>query len=206
MTTAPSLSSIAPEIFLLLIVVFILVRRTLRMLSGTRYSADRLIAFAGIYVLLFAALAAATLYAASISWGPNALVLIAPYVALPVAAAWVVAPYVQRIVRFERRDNDEWYYRLTWHIPALYLSLFVARFFAEIVVYGPSAAFAFPPPAPPSGPALWVLIGVDLLFAISLGLLVGRGLGVFRAYRALPATPLPPSPLPSGADPPSRLQ
>jgi hypothetical protein len=32
---------------------------------------------------------------------------------------------------------------------------------------------------------LAILIGVDLLFGLTLGLLVGRGVGVYRAYERL---------------------
>lgn len=200
MSAPLSASSVTAEIVLLLLIVFVLVRRTYGMVQGTRYSAPRLFVFAGFYVVLFVALAVATLYAAISTWGSNAYLLIPAYTALPIAAAWAVAPYVQKIVRFERRDDQEWYYRLAWHIPALYLSLFIARFVAEIVVFGPSAAFAFPPPAPPSGAALWILIGVDLLFAVSLGLLVGRGIGVYQAHQALPPVSVASPPLPSAPE------
>ena len=187
--------SATPELVLLLLFVFIVGRRTYAMLQGTRFSLGRVFAFAALYVLLFAALAFATLYSAVGTWGASAYSLLAPYVALPVVSALLIAPYVQRTVQFERRDDGQWYYRLTWQIPVAYLSLFVTRFIAEIVVYGPSSAFALPPPAPPSTTALWILIGVDLLFGISLGLLVGRGWGVYRAYRELPPSPGPPPPL-----------
>ncbi len=191
-------SSTETEVILLALIVFILVRRTVLMVQGTRFAPMRLFAFAGVYVLLFIALAFATLYAAVGTWRLEGYLLVLPYAAVPVVGAIAVAPYVQRIVHFELRPDGAAYYQLSWHIPALYLALFVTRFVAEIVVYGPSAAFDVPPPAPPSTEALYVLIGVDLLFALSLGLLVGRGLGVYRAHRAWAETagnsPKPPSP------------
>lgn len=197
-----ALPSVAPELFLLAIFILIIARRTVRQIQGARFSTARMFAFAAFYVLLFAALAFTTLYAATTTWGPNAYLLLAPYVAVPVVAAYLAAPYVRRIVRFERRDNGDWYYRLSWHVPVLFLALFSARLVAEVAVFGLAGVeITLPPPLPPSVAALEVLIGVDLLFAVSLGLMVGRGIGVVQAHRKLPseAAVLPPSPpLPSG--------
>ena len=181
--------------------VFLVVRRTIRQLRGAPYSPGRLWVFAGLYVLLFSALAFTTLFAAVSTWGTDAYVLLAPYVATPCIAAFLAAPYVERVVRFERREDGQLYYRLSWHIPVLYLVLFTARFVAEIVVFGLAGVIvSFPPPLPPTVTDLGILIGVDLLFAVSLGLLVGRGVGVYEAHRALPPETVPPPspPLPSG--------
>ena len=167
------------------------------MVQGTRYSTGRLVAFAAFYILLFVALAFTTLYAAVGTWGSDAALLLAPYVAVPTLAAVLVVPYVRRIVRFERRDDGRWYYRLPWLIPVLYLALFVFRILAEFAVFGVAGlVFSFPLPAPPSVGALEILIGVDLLFGFSLGLLVGRGIGVYRAHRDLPAEPASPADTP----------
>jgi hypothetical protein len=196
--------SLGPALVFLVLIVLIIVRRTVLMIQGAQYSAPRLFAFAGIYILLFAALAFGTLYAAAATWGASAYALVALYVAIPVAAATIAAPYVARIVRFEQRGNGVWYYRLSWHVPVLYLVLFIARIVAEIVIFGLNEILvSFPPPTPSTVTALVVLIVVDLLFGVSLGLLIGRGLGVLRAHRDLLARagvpPPPPSPpLPSG--------
>jgi len=200
--TAPNLSSVAPGVILLAVIVLVIARRTIRQIQGARYSVGRLVVFASFYVLLFVALASATLYAAVVAWGSDAYVLLVPYLAIPLVGAYLTAPYIRRVVHFERRGDGAWYYRLSWHIPVLYLALFTARIAAEIAVLGIAGAEpSIPPPPPPSVGALEVLIGVDLMFAASLGLMVGRGLGVVRAHRDLPAEPTasPPSPpLPSG--------
>jgi len=201
MSTPPP-SSLTPELFVLAILILIIARRTIRQIQGAPFSTGRMFGFAAFYVLLFVALAFATLYAALVTWGPNAYLLIAPYVAVPVLGAWFAAPYVRRIVHFERHEDGTWYYRLSWHIPVLYLALFIARLLGEIAVFGLAGIIiSFPPPAPPSVVALEALIGVDLLFALSLGLMVGRGIGVVLAHRNLSpelAGPPPSPPLPSG--------
>jgi hypothetical protein len=175
----------AAAVFLVLIVL-VVARRTYRQIYGAPYSTGRLFVFAGFYVLLFGFLAFGTLYAAVALWGPDAFLLLVAYGAVPTAAAVLAAPYVERVVRFERRPNGAWYYRLSWHVPVLYLGLFITRIAAEIAIFGLSAVLiSFPPPAPPSMAALAILMGVDLLFGLSLGLLVGRGVGVYRAYERL---------------------
>lgn len=194
-------SALAPELFVLLIFVLILARRTYAQIQGAPYSVGRLFGFAGFYVLLFAALAFGTLYAAVATWGSIAYGFLVVYVAVPAVAAILAAPYVRRIVRFEQRGSGSWYYRLSWHVPVLYLTLFVVRIGAEVAVFGLSAfLITFPPPTPSSVAALVILIGVDLLFGFSLGLLIGRGIGVYRARRDLPtavaAVPEPSPPLP----------
>jgi len=202
--SAPPASSVTPEIVFLVLIIVIIARRTVLQLQGSRFSGGRLFVFAGFYTLLFVALAFATLYAATVAWGTNAYLLLVPYVAVPALGGAFAAPYVRRIVRFERRANGEEYYRLSWHIPVLYLALFTARIVAEIAVFGLAGVeFTIPPPAPPSVGALEILIGVDLLFGLSLGLLLGRGVGVYLAHRDLPpeevgSAPPPSPPLPSG--------
>jgi len=201
MASGPGISgAISSELLIVALIVLILARRTYRQLTGAPFSASRLFGFAGFYILLFALLAATTLVAAVVTWGTVAFALLAPYLAIPVLAAILTAPYVRRVVRFDRRSDGQWYYRLSWHIPVVYLALFVSRIGAEIVIYGPSGALpSIPPPAPPSGAVLWVLVAVDLLFALSLGLLVGRGIGVYRAHKDLPVPAISAS---RGADPP----
>jgi len=199
-----SLSGAAPALVFLVLLIFLVARRTIRQVQGAPFSVPRLFVFAGLYVLLFGALAFTTLYAAVGTWGENAYLLLGPYIALPVVAGVLAAPYVRRIVRFERRESGEWYYRLSWHVPVLYLALFTVRLVAEVAVFGAAGLVpSFPPPAPPSTGALEILVGVDLLFSVSLGLLLGRGVGVVWAHRDLPAeahapSPPPSPPLPSG--------
>jgi len=196
--SAPPVSSVTPEIVILVFLIAIIARRTVLQLQGARFSVGRLFVFAGIYVLLFVAFAVTTLFAAVVAWGTTAFLLVVPYAGVPAVAAFLAAPYVRRIVRFERRGDGEWYYRLSWHIPILYLVLFTARIVAEVAVFGLAGVeFTIPPPAPPSVGALEILVGVDLMFAVSLGLLVGRGVGVVLAHRDLPKDAAPPTPPPS---------
>lgn len=170
------------------------------MVHGTAYSWARLIVFAGFYVLLFGAFGAVTIYTAVGTWGTYGGALVAPYAGVVATAAILSAPYVRRIVRFERRADGRWYYRLPWIVPVLTLGLFVARFVAEFAVFGLAATTSFVLPTSVPSDVLLVLVGIDLTFGISVGLLIGRAIGVYRAFGDLPSPPdvTPSPPLPSG--------
>jgi hypothetical protein len=180
--SSPSSSDVSTAAILLVLIVAILARRTYLLMRGARYSPGRLFGFTGFYVLLFALLAVPTIFAAVSSWGVYGWLLIAAYAVVPAAAAVVAVPYVRRIVRFEERGSGQWYYSLPWHIPVLYLSLFVVRFVLEILLFGPAFVTSFALPASIPTGALLVLAGVDLLFGLSTGILVGRSVGVYRAF------------------------
>jgi len=189
-------------VILLAIIVLILVRRTVSVIQGTTYSAGRVFGTSVFYTVLYGALAASTIAAAVGLWGDEALLLIAPYAAVVVGAALVAAPYVRRIVHFEPNGTGGWTYRLPWTVPALYLALFIVRVVVELVVFGPAVLSTFTlPPVPAT--TLFLVIGVDLLYSGSTGLLLGRAVGTYLAYREIertppapPATPLPSRPLP----------
>lgn len=192
---APPAQGLSSALFVVALIVLLLVRRTIALVAGTRYSPVRLFATAGLYVLLFAALGFTTVYAAEAAWGVTATLLVAAYAAVVVAAAYVASGYVRRIVRFEQREGGQWYYRLPRLVPLLSLGLFVVRFGVELWVFGFSATTSFLPTSLSSG-VVALLIAIDLLFGVSVGLLLGRGAGVYRAFRERSASP------PASASPP----
>jgi len=187
-------SAYTSTLVVLALIVYLIVRRTVAQIRGARYSTGRLIVFASFYVLLFVVLGATTLWVAYTVGGTAGLLLLAPYAAAVAVPAWVTAPYVQRIVKFETRESGERYYRLPPFVPVLYLGLFVVRFAFELVLFGPS--LTLPTSFPPG--LLDTLVGLDLLYGGSTGLLIGRSVGVYRAHAALRPPPAEP-PLPSGS-------
>ena len=194
-----SVGNLAPAFLILAILVLFMVRRTIRLVQGTRYSAARQFALTGFYVLLFVALAGGTIWVATSSWGIVGLGLVAPYAAVVVGAALLATPYVRRIVRFEQRAPGVWYYRLPWIVPALYVILFVVRLVLEVALFGPASVASFTLPTSVPTATLLILIAVDLLYGGSTGILLGRSFGVYYAHRDLEragGTGAPP--LPSG--------
>lgn len=183
----------------LAILVLIIARRTYLNLHGARYAPGRMFAWAGFALLFFVAFAATTIYAALGSWGPIAWLLTVPYVVTAVIAAAVTYPHVRKVVRFDRRDAGPVFYMLPWLVPVTYFVLYTARLVVEVVIFGLAsiASFSFPTSLPTG--TLVVVIGFDLLYAVSVGLLFGRGLAVRRAYLdAGPGGPAPRTTLEAG--------
>jgi hypothetical protein len=185
---------LSPEstgLIFLVLIFLLLARRTVALAQGTPYSPVRVFGYGAFTTLIFVFFGATTIYIATTVWGPIALVLIAPYAGVVVASAIIAEPRVRARVRFERRGGQGWYYRLPIIVPVLTLVLFVVRLTAEILLFGLTAAvtFVFPTTVPLS--TLLVLIGVDLLYGISVGLLFGRGFAVRAAYAAGPAQETP---------------
>ena len=193
---APSAAQIEPTIVIVAILLLLVARRTYASISGAAYSPARLFAFVGFAALFFALFAGSTIYAALGTWGSVAWLLLAPYLLVPAVVVGVTIPHVRAAVRFERRDNGQTYFRLPWLVPVLYLVLFTSRLAIEIVLFGLSSLFS--PSFPSSLPTgtLLVTIAFDLLYAVSVGLLLGRGVGVRQAFErsAAPATPPPANP------------
>ena len=176
-------TGLTSAIVVLVLLVAIFARRTYALLTGARYSPPRLFALTGFYVLLFALFGFTTLYAASDLWGADAGLLAVAYGAVVIGATWVARPYVRRIVRFEQRDRGTWYYRLPLLVPLLSLGLFVLRFGAELAIFGLSVTTSFVLPSSLPAGLVAVLVVIDLLFGASVGLLLGRAVGVYEAFR-----------------------
>jgi hypothetical protein len=189
--TASLSSSDLTGLFIVFLIVVLLARRTYALSQGTVYSPARVFGYGAFSSFLFVVFGASTIYVAVGTWGWDGLALIAPYAGVVLAAAWVARPRVQALVRFERRDDHQLYYRLPVVIPVLTLILFVVRVTAEAFVFGLNALFSFTfPTSLPLG-SLLILIASDLVFGTSIGLLYGRGFGVRAAYLAGPGREAP---------------
>jgi hypothetical protein len=189
--SAPTSAPVTTGVIVLVLIALLMVRRTYALSQGTPYSPVRVFGYGAFSSFLFVAFGASTIYVAVGTWGWIGLALIAPYAGVVVGAALLVRPRVQALVRFERRNDQQLYYRLPIVIPVLTLVLFVVRASVEIYLFGLNAlvTFTFPTSAPLG--TLLILIAVDLLYGVSIGLLYGRGLGVRDAYLAGPALEAP---------------
>jgi hypothetical protein len=192
-------SSTETALILLVIIVLIFVRRALLIVRGSVVNPARLFAFAGFYTVLFALVVA-------FGTVEPPLILYVGLPALLVVSAFFATRHVKGHVVLEQRPPDpRWYYKLHPWILVVYVVLFVARIGISIAVLGPSAAFTYGAPVsglPPLSAALLDI--VDVLFAASTGLLLGRTVGVYLAYREKVATaPTPPPSAPPTAPLPS---
>ncbi len=182
---------------LLAIIVLVFVRRIYYMVQGTRVQPARLVGYAVVYVALF-------LFTVGLSDTGEPVYVYAIEAVVAVVAALLSDWYVARHVVLERRPPDNaWYFKLHPWIPILYVVLFIARVAISLEVLGANAFDFAPPSVPLSSFDLLLLEVVDILFAGSTGFLVGRSVGVYRAYRresakAL-ASPPPSAPPPAGS-------
>ncbi len=187
---APPSSDLTSVVIVLALFVWIMARRTYAVTRGTPYSGTRVFAYGALSTAIFAAFGATTIYVAVGSWGSLAVALVAPYVAVVLSAAVVATPRVERLARFERRADGRLYYRLPVIVPVISLVLFLARIGVEIGLFGLAAFATFSVPSSLSTGGLLVLISFDLLYGVSVGILLGRGLGVRRAFRHSGDAPL----------------
>ncbi len=176
-----------------------MVRRTVAIIQGARYGPGRLFVFACFSSVFFVLFGASTLYVAVGTWGMAAVGLVAAYAGIVVVAAVAVVPHVARVCKLERRDDGAIYFRLPAVIPVASLVLFLARAAIEVALFGVAAFSSFTLPTSLPVDSLLVVIGFDLMYGVSIGLLFGRALGVRQAVARLVASPLPSKPLQGGS-------
>ncbi|MCI4326183.1 MAG: hypothetical protein L3K16_00885 [Thermoplasmata archaeon] len=200
MTMAVSLnSSDAGPIVLLILIAVIIGRRVVLMVRGTQVRPGRMFAIAAFYVALFGLTIAS-------SFNELPVWTYVVDIAVVVAASIGATVLVQKRVVVEWKDGM-WMYRLGALIPAIYLTLFVVRLALDLFVLNvnPFDFTTLPSPAPLTGTPLVIVVLVDVLFAFSTGLLVGRTLGVYLEYRKFAKAGPPPGavPLPGAGGGPS---
>jgi len=178
---SPPPGELSTTALVLAILVLIIARRTYLNVQGARYSPTRMFAFVGWGFLFFALFAATTLYAALGTWGEVSWLLIAAYAGTATVVALRTVPHVRSVVRFEERNGVP-YYRLPWLVPVLYLVLYTARLIVEIAIFGLASVASFSVPSSLPAGVLGIAVAFDLLYAVSVGLLLGRVLGVRSAY------------------------
>ncbi|MGI0054929.1 MAG: hypothetical protein ACREB9_03315 [Thermoplasmata archaeon] len=170
-------SDLGPVVIAILVVSFVFVRRIIATQRGARISEVRFVIYSAFVVAIFGL---------TILTGALVLPIWEIPVDLAVLAAFVGvgAIYVGRRVRIVEQAPGEWVYLLGPLVPILYLALFLTRLSLDFIVLNVSP-FTFTLTSSGLTPfAAATLAIVDLLFAVSTGLVVGRTIGVYRAYRA----------------------
>jgi hypothetical protein len=169
----------------LVIIVFILARRTAMMVRGTPLRVGRLVGIAVVYIALFAFAIGFDLLIEP--WWVGVIDL-----AVVVSAAVLLPAYIESRVTVYRGPGGAWYYRLGYLVPAVYLVLFVARLGIEFGVLNIDPFDTTPFTTTFTNFQLALLALVDGLFAFSTGLLVARTVAVYRVYqRTVAAEPKP---------------
>lgn len=186
-------SALTSTVVLVAIVVFVFVRRIRASLRGTRLSEGRLFGYAAFIGAIFALTTIA---------GITILPWYSFVLDVTIGAVLGVVSYrhVQERVVIERVGPDRWIYRLGPLLPIVYLVLFVTRLALDLVVLNiqPFGTSVLPASLSPTTVAVFLL--VDVLFAASTGLSIGRSVGVYREWQRRRTRPAPP-PRPSGDRP-----
>ena len=162
----------------LLIALFI-ARRSYNMTVGVAFSTAR---FAATLVLIF--LVWALNEAESLLLIPWALPsLVALDTGILVASGLLLAGVAQRMTTVTQAPSGRWMIRVHFGLATGFLVLFVVRLVIAVALFPSSLEFGSVAGYPPESQQL-VLAVIDALFSLSVGLLVARTLGAFRAKRA----------------------
>lgn len=183
-------SNLTSAIILLLVFGFIFGRRLLASVRGQRIRVGWLVAYPVLVVGLFAL---------TVSAGALALPLytFAIYGGVLISCYFVGESYIRQSVEVVETAPGVWIFRAGILLPAVYIVLFMARALLDLLVlnYNPFGG-SLAPLALSTG-TLAILLVVDLLYAASTGLIVGRTVAVYRMYRVKRAA-AGEAPLPSG--------
>ncbi len=186
MATAPSVE--LGYGVLLFVIAALSVRWAYRTITGTPVSFAAIVGMSVVYVLIFA-------YAALNSLRTLADLLLVPFVIVAAVAAVIAARYVEQVVRFEQRSDGRWYFRLGLFLPMLYIAILVSRLVENLILLRIDPFQVQLPPALPLGSlAARIVFTSNVLFAAGTGFLVGRNLGVHRAFVRLRARTAPARP------------
>ena len=165
--------------------------RSYRSYQGRVYSPGRVLIFPVLILLVFSLTEVETV--AAVPWS-FPLWVVADLV-IVVGAAMVTLPIAPRLVRVSRRDDGQWYYQFGIELIAFYLGLWIVRLGLAAYYDPASLEFAVPTGPPLSATASDVLLLIQGLFAISSGLVIGRGVVTYRLCEqarkgSTPSTPL----------------
>lgn len=169
------------------LIALLIARRTYLLVHGVRYSLARLLTSPLLYGVLLALTVAESALALPWFWVPVDVVCV-------VLGTYISAVHAERTVVFTALPQAGLEYRLTWHVGAIYLGLWIARLALEIAYFPQLLSFSSPPTTiGASSAALLVLAVVEALFSLSSGMLIGRAIGVMRARNARGGAPAEPS-------------
>lgn len=164
--------------------------RSYRSYQGRRYSSGRVLIFPVLIVLLFLVTEAETISA--VPWAFPTWTAVDGTVL--VAASLATLPMAGRLVRVTRREDGDWYYQYGIELIGVYLGLWVLRL--GLTLYFDPASIEVEVGAAPvalSATAAAVLVLIQGLFAVSSGLVIGRGIGTYRLYSRAQKRPIAPA-------------
>lgn len=163
-------------IFIQVVIVLLVLRRSYAMTQGVPYSAPRLVLLPGLVLVL---------------WGVSELestlltpwavpYLIALNLAILIATSWSFTSLAGRMTKVDRSTSGGVSYRIGFSLAALFVSVFVIRLTLAIALFPSSLEFGSPPGGFPPVQQQVVVAVIDALFSVSVGLLLARAIGIRR--------------------------
>jgi hypothetical protein len=197
-----SLSSSAIVVLAIqILIVLLILRRQILIYQGTPVSGARIALGAGLILFLFA-LIELTGYAVLGSAFPNLGWAVLGNVAIVAVASFAFARVAERQARVWKDPRGFWMYQMGLGPAILYVGLYFARLGLEFAFF--PSLLQFQTGGVSSQTTVLQLVILEVvaaLVAISSGILVGRGIGVYRRVQQLERSSPAPPPLVSQSPP-----
>lgn len=178
--TTPELTAI----FIQVVIVLLIVRRSYAMTQGVPFSGVRLVALPALILILWI-----LSELESVLLTPWAFpYLIALDLVILIGTALAFTGVAERMTQIYREPSGGWSYRIGFSLAALFLGVFVVRLAIAVLLFPSSLAFGSPPGGYPPVQQQIVLGTVDALFSFSAGLLVARSIGIRRKWQGARAS------------------
>jgi hypothetical protein len=178
--TSAELTAILVQVAIALLVV----RRSYAMTQGVPYSSARLLILPVLLLVLWS-----VTELESILLTPWAVpYLLALDAGLVVATAYAFTGIAERATEVSAAPAGGWSYRIGFALAALFVGAFVVRLAVVVTLFPSALEFGSPVAGFPPVQQQLALGGIDALFSVSVGLLVGRSVGIARKVRAVQAS------------------
>jgi hypothetical protein len=173
-------SAAVTAIFVQLLIVLLVVRRSYNMARGVRYSSARLAVIPVLILLLWIVteLEATALTPWAIPY------LLAADAAILVLTTIVFIPVAERMTHVTREPSGGGTYRIAFSLAALFVAVFLVRLVLAIVLFPASLEFGPIGGGYPPLEQQIVIAVIDALLSVSVGLLVARSVGIRRKWEA----------------------
>ncbi|MGD0588413.1 MAG: hypothetical protein ABSA63_06445 [Thermoplasmata archaeon] len=174
--TSPELTAI----FIQVVIVLIIVRRSYYMTRGVPYSGLRLAVLPALILILWVLSELESLLLTP--WALPYLIVLD--LAILIGTALGFTPVAERMTEVTREASGVGSYRIGFSLAALFVGAFVVRIGVAIVLFPSSLEFGSPPGGFPPTQQQLVLGVIDAIFSLSAGLVLARSIGIRRKWNA----------------------
>ncbi|MCI4349100.1 MAG: hypothetical protein L3J93_02630 [Thermoplasmata archaeon] len=176
-------------VFVQVLIVLVILRRSIAMTRGVPYSTVRLVVLPVLILLIWVVDELESFYLS-----PFALpYLVGLDLAILVGTSLAFVSIAERMTEVARDPSGGWTFRIGFSLAALFVGLFVVRLLLAILLVPSALEFGKPAGGSPSVGQQALLVLIDGLFSMSAGLLIARSSGIRRKWRSVrdraPAVP-----------------